>query len=156
MKRAFLFLALTLLAAAPALQAEETSYGEGLTIRQSIPLSMLLANPDRYIGQKVRVEGTVTEVCQMKGCWMEIEESPKAKIRIKVDDGVIVFPPSAKGKPAIAEGVLEAIPMTRDSYVAWCQHEAEERGQAFDAATVGDGPFQILQLRGTGARILDK
>jgi hypothetical protein len=156
MKRAFLFLALTLLAAAPALQAEETSYGAGLTVRQSIPLSLLLANPDRYLGQKVRVEGTVTEVCQMKGCWMEIEESPKAKIRIKVDDGVIVFPPSAKGKPAIAEGVLEAVPMTRESYVAWRRHEAEERGQAFDAATVGDGPFQILQLRGTGARIMDK
>jgi hypothetical protein len=156
MKRAFLFLALTLLAAAPILQAEETSYGAGLTIDETIPISLLLGNPDRYVGQKVRVEGSVTEVCQMKGCWLEIEESPTAKIRVKVDDGVIVFPASAKGKPAIAEGVLEAIPMTRESYVAWRQHEAEERGQAFDAATVGDGPFQILQLRGTGARIMDK
>ena len=36
---------------------------------------------------------------------------------------------------------------------AWLEHLAEERGETFDAASVGDGPFRILQLKGTGARI---
>ena len=107
-----------------------------------------------YLGKPVRVEGTITEVCAMKGCWMELAEG-EAKIRVKVEDDVIAFPISSRGKIGIAEGVLEAIPMTREKYVEWQQHLAEERGQTFDAATVGDGPYQVLQVRGTGAKILD-
>ena len=150
-KFSVLFVLLVLLTS--SLQAEEGSYGAGLTIDETIPVSLLLANPDRYLGQKVRVEGTVTEVCQMKGCWMEIEESPKAKIRVKVDDGVMVFPVTSKGKLAVAEGTVEAIPMTKEQYIGWLEHLAEERGETFNAASVGDGPFRILQLKGTGARI---
>ena len=41
---------------------------------------------------------------------------------------------------AVAEGVVEAIPMTRESYVDWLQHLAEEKGKKFDPATVGEGP----------------
>jgi hypothetical protein len=72
---------------------------------------------------------------------------------VKVDDGVIVFPVTSKGKLAVAEGVVEAIPMTRDEYVDWLEHLAEERGGKFDASKVGEGPFRIVQIKGTGARI---
>jgi hypothetical protein len=85
---------------------------------------------------------------------MELEERDGgARMRVKVDDGVIVFPVDAKGKTAVAEGTLEAINMSREQYVGWLQHLAEERGQPFDPKTVGEGPFKIYQLRGTGARI---
>jgi hypothetical protein len=92
---------------------------------------------------------------------MELEEEAAgagegnggARLRVKVDDGVMVFPVTAKGKLAVAEGTLEALPMRREQYVAWLSHLAEERGESFDAATVGEGPFRILQLKGTGAQI---
>jgi len=154
--RRILPLIVLFLAAVPSLGATDTVYGAGVHLDETLKISTLLADPDRYVGQKVRVEGTVTGVCSMKGCWMELQESPQAKVRIKVDDGVMVFPLSAKGKTGYAEGVVEAIPMTRDSYVAWLKHEAEERGQAFDPSTVGDGPYWILQIRGTGAKIVDR
>jgi Domain of unknown function (DUF4920) len=154
MKKIAVVLALALLAAVPTLRADDL--GAALTLDETLPIPLLLAHPDQYVGKKVRVEGTVTEVCQMKGCWMEIEEGPEAKIRIKVEDGVIVFPATATGKKAIAEGVVESVPMTRESYVAWREHEAEDRGVKFDPATVGDGPFRILELRGVGARISGK
>jgi hypothetical protein len=35
---------------------------------------------------------------------MELADDKDAKIRIKVEDGVIVFPKSSAGKTAIAEG----------------------------------------------------
>jgi len=153
MKRILLSLAFALLVLAPALRAEEKSYGAGVTLDETLKISTLLAEPDRYVGKKVRVEGMVTEVCKMAGCWMELEESAEAKIRIKVDDGEIVFPATASGKKAVAEGVVESIPMTREKYVAYMEHEAEETGKKFDPATLGDGPFQILQIRGSGARV---
>jgi hypothetical protein len=150
-----LLLPLFLLLLAPPLRAAETVYGAGVRLDETVKISALLAQPEAYLGKRVRVEGTITEVCGMKGCWMELAEGSEAKIRVKVEDDVIAFPVSARGKIGIAEGVLEAIPMTREKYVEWQRHLAEERGQTFDAAAVGDGPFQVLQVRGAGAKILD-
>ena len=76
-------------------------------------------------------------------------------IQIKVDDGVIVFPTDAKGRIAAAQGEVEAIEMTREKYVGWLAHAAEEKGEEFDAETadIGDGPYRIIRIKGTGARI---
>ena len=150
LRRAMILMAVLLI---PALCGAET-YGSGVTVPEATPIAKILAEPDAYVGKTVRIEGKVLDVCPMKGCWMELaQEGDGSSLKVKVDDGVIVFPVTAKGKLAVAEGVLEAIPMTRESYVGWMEHLAEERGQKFDAATVGDGPFRILQLKGTGARI---
>ena len=151
-------LALTALLAlllTPTLQADTKSYGAGVKTAEATPISKILADPDAYVGKTVKIEGRVADVCPMKGCWMELEEkgAEASKLRVKVDDGVIVFPVTAKGKVAVAEGKLEAIPMDRDKYVAWMSHLAEERGEQFEPSTVGQGPFKIYQLRGTGARI---
>ena len=142
------------LAAAPE---EPRSYGAGVTLTETTRLAEIVANPDAFVGKRVRIEGRVLDVCPMAGCWMELAEGGESSggrsLKVKVDDGVIVFPADAKGQLAVAEGTVEAIPMTRERYVAWLEHLAEERGEKFDPSTVGDGPFRIVQLRGTGARI---
>jgi hypothetical protein len=153
LRRVLLFAMIAALAAAvPVVCGGE--YGSGVKVAEATPIGRILADPDAYVGKTIRIEGKVLDVCPMKGCWMELAgESGKESLRVKVDDGVIEFPVTAKGKLAVAEGTIEAIPMTRDSYVAWLEHLAEERGETFDPSAVGDGPFRILQLKGTGARI---
>lgn len=150
LRRSLILMAVLLI---PVVCGAET-YGGGVTVPEATPIARILADPDAYVGKTVRIEGKVLDVCPMKGCWMELaQEGGGSSLRVKVDDGVIVFPVTAKGRLAVAEGVLEAIPMTRESYVGWMEHLAEEQGKTFDASTVGDGPFRILQLKGTGARI---
>jgi Domain of unknown function (DUF4920) len=143
-----------LILGAAGLAAEEAVVGKGVQVAETTSMAKILADPDSYVGKTVRIEGRVLDVCPMKGCWMELEEvGAKSRLRVKVEDGVLVFPVTAKGKLAVAEGKLEALPMTRDQYVGWLEHLAEERGETFDASKVGEGPFRILQLQGTGARI---
>lgn len=146
--------ALALLALLAPLAAGAETYGGGVTLAETTSIGKILAEPDAWVGKHVRVEGEVTDVCPMKGCWMEISEPEGDRLRIKVDDGVIVFPVDAKGKRAVAEGVVEAVPMSREQYLGYLGHLAEEKGEKFDPATVtGEGPFKILQLRGLGAQI---
>ncbi|HET9226706.1 MAG TPA: DUF4920 domain-containing protein [Thermoanaerobaculia bacterium] len=151
MIRRALCLGMILLAFAALAQAEEL--GKGVKVAESTPISKILADPDAYIGKTVRIEGKVLDVCPMAGCWMELAGEDGKQLKVKVDDGVIVFPVTSKGKLAVAEGTIEAIPMTREQYVDWLQHIADEKGEKFDAASVGEGPFRIVQLKGTGARI---
>jgi Domain of unknown function (DUF4920) len=157
MRKPILFLAVaTAVALIPYVQAGGKTYGAGVKTAETTSMAKILADPDAWVGKKVRIEGKVVDVCPMKGCWMELEDANGgAKMKVKVDDGVIVFPVDAKGKLAVAEGIVESIPMTRERYVAWLEHLAEEKGQPFDPATVGDGPYRIFQIKGAGAEIAE-
>ena len=152
MIRRALCLGMILLALPVLARAED--FGSGVKVAEATPISKILADPDAYVGKTVRIEGKVLDVCPMKGCWMELaQEGDGSSLRVKVDDGVIVFPVTSKGKLAVAEGTVEAIPMSKEQYIGWLEHLAEERGEKFDPSTVGEGPFRVLQLKGTGARI---
>ena len=128
------------------------SYGEGLQLEAPTPIADIVADPEAFAGERVRVEGTVTDVCPRKGCWMSLRNGDAA-VRIKVEDDVIVFPQEAKDHAARAEGVVEVLDLDRDQYTSWMAHLADERGETFDPSTVGDGPYRLIQIRGEGAEI---
>jgi hypothetical protein len=145
---AFCLLAATLTAAAP----EGKVYGKGVAAGEAVAVSELVAHPDAYVGKVVRVEGLVTDVCPRRGCWMTLAGDKEFQtIRIKVDDGVIVFPMDAKGKHAVAEGVFTKIDLTPEQALEHARHLAEEMGAPFDAAKAKDLPTAIYQINGTGA-----
>jgi hypothetical protein len=100
----------TVLAAGAAIADEGTTYGKGVTLDKPVAIAELLAAPDAYVGKKVRVEGVVSAVCAKRGCWMTVTDPESGKgVRIKVEDGVIVFPMEAMGRKASAEGVFEVV-----------------------------------------------
>lgn len=134
--------------------AECTSYGDGVTRDAATQIADILAAPADWAGKSVRIEGEVREVCPKAGCWLEIVPEPgAAPLRVKVEDGEIVFPLSTRGRRASAEGTVEVDDLTREQYLSWQEHLAEERGEAFDPATVGEGPFQWVQVKASGAEV---
>ena len=123
--RAALALLLTCLAtgsivAAPIGADEDTKFGTGVTLEAATSIADVIARPADYAGKTIRVEGVVTAVCQHMGCWMTLApagaagEKP-ATLRLKVDDGVIVFPVSSRGKTAVAQGVIEKVGADHDA-----------------------------------------
>ena len=128
-------------------------FGKGLTLKESTPIGTILGAPDQYVGKMVQVKGTITEVCQMMGCWLQIQDGEKG-LRVKVKDGEILFPKNGAGKKAVAEGLLKKIELNQQQAVAWAKHEAEERGQKFDASKIKSG-MTMYQIQGTGAVVLD-
>src|SRR5260221_1166045 len=102
--------------------------GKLLQLDTPTPLAQIETHPEKYVGKNVQVRGRVTEVCQAMGCWMNIVDPVGERtIRIKVNDGEIVFPGSAVGKLAIVEGKLTKLELTREEAVAQARHEAEEQ-----------------------------
>jgi hypothetical protein len=104
--------ALIAVAVSAAAAAEDTKLGAGVTLTDATPIASLIEKPADYVGKTVRIDGVATAVCSAMGCWMAVapESNPKGQtVRLKVEDGVIVFPMSAKGKNVSAEGVFEAV-----------------------------------------------
>ena len=150
-------LALGMLAFVTPLAGGETRLGTGVTLKDSTPIKSILEQPDAYVGKTIRIDGVATAVCAHMGCWMavaaegavasESNDRPGGNvqaptIRLKVDDGVIVFPVSAKGRKVSAEGVFEALASAGDSRDAAQEHAKHDPKAS-----------QSYQLKATGALI---
>jgi hypothetical protein len=95
---------------AVASAAEPKKYGDGVSVQAVTSIASVIQKPADFAGRTIRVEGIVTSVCEHEGCWMALKpeggpDSPT--LLIKVDDGVIVFPVTTKGKKASAQGTVE-------------------------------------------------
>ena len=128
-------------------------YGKGISLKVTTKISEILAKPDENLGKTFLVEGRIVDVCKKRGCWMELASDQEFQtIRVKVNDGEIVFPLSAKGKLAKVEGVLEKIELTKEQTKMYKKHQAEEQGEKFDSTCIHEA-MNIYRLKGIGVVI---
>lgn len=144
-KNKFLIVAF-LLTALLTVRASEEKYGKEITQTQKTAISKILAEPEAFEGKTILVEGVVAGVCDDKGCWIDLSgENPNEKIKVKVEDGVIVFPQDAKGKTALVEGVFTEV--SGDS----C--EDEHASSEEDGCCSKEKKNKVYQIKGLGAVI---
>ncbi len=150
MKRTILFL-LAATIVFPAGVVAGTTYGRGVTLENAASVSDIIARPAVYSGRTVKIKGLVVNVCTARGCWLDLAgEKPNEKIRVKVEDGVIVFPPTARGRQATVQGVVETMKMCPDEARRFREAEAKAKGVPFDPASI-TGSESALAIRATGA-----
>ena len=128
-------------------------YGKGITLKEQTLVSTIMESPEKYEGKQVLLSGTIVEVCPKRGCWVDLSGDKEfEKIKVKVKDGEIVFPLSAKGSEALVEGIVEKLDLTKDQATRYQAHQAEEKGIEFDSTSV-TGPMTIWRIKGLGAEI---
>lgn len=136
--------------------ATGNTFGAGIKLETSTPISAILGDPKAFAGKSVRVEGMVVDVCAKRGCWMDLAGTePGQKLKFKVVDGEMTFPMDAKGKYATAEGVVSVNELSLEDSVEYAKYQAEETGKTFDPASV-TAPITVIKLDGTGAILRDK
>lgn len=148
----FLLTILFILSASILLTAQETKLGKEISLKEKVLISNILTSPEKYVGKKVLVEGTIVDVCENRGCWIEVAgDKPFTKIKVKVKDGEIVFPVSAKGKKVTVEGEVYALTMSKSEMIEQMMHESEENGIKADTTHASDSTW--YQIKGIGASI---
>lgn len=128
-------------------------YGAGADAKDAVKISEVLANPNNYLDKEVTVTGLIVDVCPKRGCWMMFASDKKFQtLRIKTNDGVMVFPLSARGHQGVAKGKLSGRELSQKEAEEYFKHLADEKGEKFDPASV-KGPVMNYMLRITGASI---
>ncbi len=151
-----LLVSLFVLTSAAGALAGEKIYGEGVTGTETVKVSDLLADPDAYVGKTLRVKGMAVGVCAHRGCWINVSGDKEGQtVRVKVEDGVIVFPPEIVGDEVIAEGVWTANQLTLEQTKEVCAAEARKKGEDYDPEDVTTCKT-LYQLSGTGAVVTTK
>lgn len=131
------------------------SFGAGVTLAETASIDAILADPAAFKGKTVRVEGMVLDVCPKRGCWMELAgKEPGHKLKFKVADGDMVFPPDSKGKTAVAQGAITVNELSLADSKAQAEYEAKEYGKTYDPASITK-PTLVVRLDGTGAVFRD-
>jgi len=105
----FVLLAAVVTLAIPNTASAQDAIARGATIGSSqvVDLSQALREVDQYADQTVIVEGAVTKVCQMKGCWMElVPEDADRGIRVTFKDYAFFVPTDSTGYNARLEGAF--------------------------------------------------
>tara|TARA_B100000315_G_C14389906_1_gene501418 strand:+ start:257 stop:781 length:525 start_codon:yes stop_codon:yes gene_type:complete len=131
-------------------------YGKVISITEKHRLDNLLDDPEPFLGMDVLVTGEITEVCPMRGCWIDIiDPKTNTNIRVKVTDGEIVFPLSAKGKYVDVQGKFTKLEFTEEQAKQWKIHLAEEKSIHLNPEEIVITSDDLVEYRinGEGANI---
>jgi hypothetical protein len=126
--------------------------GKPLSKQPAVSIADLAAKPDAYVGKSFQVKGTITEVCQVMGCWVMLTDGKGSMMRVQMEEGKVAFPKDAAGRKAVAEGKLAKYDLSKEEAIAMAKHAAEDAGRAFNADAV-KAPFVYYQIEGVGAVI---
>lgn len=150
MKKLFVIFTLLTFVSINIFADDAKKYGAEITLDQKTAISEILADAESFVGKKVLVEGTVVGVCAKRGCWMDISgENDFEKIKIKVNDGEIVFPMEAKGKKALVEGEVYSMVVKGDDCGGDCAEESEKEHNCKHEKTTK----KVYMIKGLGAII---
>ncbi len=79
-----------------------------------VSLSEALNDIDQFLDQSVIVEGKVRQVCQMKGCWMQlVPKSATTGVRVTFKDYGFFVPKESEGLIARLEGTFKRIAFSK-------------------------------------------
>ena len=106
----------------PRSAAKGVRYGAGVTDGERMSLDA--AMKAKAFGRNIRVTGTVTEVCKVKGCWMMLRDGSRL-VRVTFKDYGYFMPMDLVGKSVALEGVLAVETLTQ----AEARHYAEDAGK---------------------------
>ena len=124
-------------ATAPALPAARVHVGAAFAIADEVPLAKALAAAT--VGEAtVRVGGTISKVCQKKGCWMFVRDGD-VEVRVVMKDYGFLVPIGSSGRKASVEGVLKVQEISEGQ----ARHLAEDGGEDPNKVT---GPKREYQL----------
>lgn len=100
-------------------------FGAKITPDAAIASEMLSAQMQGKDSLKIKLTGAIAEVCQKKGCWMNMNIGNNQSMKVRFKDYGFFMPKDAAGKTVFIEGVA----FKSTTSVADLQHYAEDGGK---------------------------
>ncbi|NCF39976.1 MAG: DUF4920 domain-containing protein [Planctomycetia bacterium] len=116
------------------------AYGDAQTVkRTSVPVASL---PEAE-GYEIVLEGWVTEVCAVKGCWMRVQDDDGDVVLVRFKDYGFFVPRNARGRRTVIHGT----PLVQTFSVAQRRHLLEDaKASAEEIARVDEPSTEVVFL----------
>ena len=148
MKKIKVLLGLFIISA--SLSGQTRSFGEKIeegSIIENSKIQNLFLAKEKF---NAKLKAKVTDVCQMKGCWMKLEIGEEKDIMVNFKDYSFFVPKNIIGKEVIVSG--EAF--KRNISVDELKHYARDRGENESVISLIVEPKEIYSLTAKGVILL--
>lgn len=142
------------LTTAPTAQAEAPKrakrgvfYGAGVTAGERVSLNTAMTS--KAFGRTIRITGKAIEVCQVKGCWMILQDRA-SKVRVTFKDYGFFMPENIVGRRLALEGVLSLEVLSEKD----ARHYAEDAGKSKGEIEAIVGDQNEYSFEATGVVVL--
>jgi len=127
MKRIFILIIISLYAGYALANDNQnvSTFGKEITLSDPITVDQAVNGINKLRGQEVLLTGTVTKLCEVKGCWMLLEGENSA-IRVTFKNYDFFVPTDISGKSVQAQGVLSEEIME----ISQARHFAKDAGKS--------------------------
>ncbi|MAB72365.1 MAG: hypothetical protein CMJ54_07645 [Planctomycetaceae bacterium] len=120
------------------------AYGDAQTVeRTSVPVASLTEAE----GDDIVVEGWVTEVCAVKGCWMRVQDDDGDVVLVRFKDYGFFVPRNARGRRTVVHGT----PQVRTFSIEQRRHLLEDGNASPEEIARVDGPSTEVVFLADGA-----
>ncbi len=134
----------------PPLGAPAGVFGEGVKLEEATPLAAVVEDPEAFHGKVLRIEGTIADVCQAKGCWMVLRTGDR-EVRVKFAGYAFFVPRDAHERQVLVQGTATRKTISEEL----ARHYAEESGHPERAKEI-HGPQQVIEITATGVEVLGR
>ncbi|HMX40776.1 MAG TPA: DUF4920 domain-containing protein [Saprospiraceae bacterium] len=128
-------------------------FGTLVTPKKAMTYDQLMVKMASVDSMNAKVTGTVSSVCQKKGCWMTLvsPQAGKPEMRVTFKDYAFFMPKNLSGKKVVIEGKA----FVETTSVADLQHYAEDAGKTPAEIKAITKPKRELAFEAAGVLILD-
>ncbi len=145
------FIAILILAASLESQVSvaDQVYGKAPTGHgKKIDLADLEATYQTHQGELLELDAKVEQVCQKKGCWMQLKDK-HGHVRVRFEGYSFFVPLSLKGQRVKVEGLLKQVTQS----VAEQKHFLEDAGADKKALAAISKPLQSFEFEATSVLV---
>ncbi len=130
-------------------EVEIEAYGEEISTEGAVEASELVAMLDGQDSVQVKVKGTINEVCQKKGCWMNVAMGEEEEMLVRFKDYGFFVPMDADGRTVTMEGWAKV----EEQSVEWLRHQAEDAGASEEEIALITEPEVSVSFMASGVII---
>jgi len=125
------------------------SFGKRITEEGAQPLAELPKLMEKSDSVRVKLVGQIDDVCQVKGCWMDLPQADGKPMKVRFKDYAFFVPKDAKGKTTVVEGWAYRYKVDVDEL----RHYAEDAGKSKEEIAAITKPEEAVAFEAEGVLI---
>ncbi len=144
------FLVVFMLSSFQGINAQSSQHGETFELKSDMnETSKIFQDLEVAESLDVQMKGTITEVCQAKGCWMKVNLADEKEVFVKFKDYGFFVPTDSAGKEVVMNGLAFVEEMSVEDQ----KHYAMDKGANKEEVAKITQPKRTLRFEADGVRI---
>ena len=127
------------------------SYGEKITSENAVDASKITSLLSEVDSVHTKIVGTVSSVCQKKGCWLKIDLGDEQMMMVRFYDYGFFLPMDCEGKKIVLEGSAFRTVTTVDEL----RHYAEDAKKSKEEIESITSDEKVISFEATGVLLYE-